>query len=290
MKARQLASPWGIDAFLPVTIFVGLFIVADIMLVSRPWFLAGDGLLLAMALPLCQCSLASIWATNRRTSPYLRFALPPAGAVVCWYVIIQILPWGANGLGSAAWAICVAIQAMAILIAIHLFRVAAVLLTPRGDDGTRPSSTDFTFNLRTLMLWTTVSAIVLGFVQYGRVHLGWSSQVAQWEFVAAMPVLGVFNGLLAVFWLWALIAKKWIGRCVRIAFVLMLIGSCGYLLPFLIDAFTGTTGRSGISRHETLVLAAGQTLVLVITLGVALAARFAKNKEPAGSLSTSDLR
>ena len=65
----------------------------------------------------------------------------------------------------------------------------------------RDQTNPFTFDLRALMLWTTVIALGFGFVQFGRAQWRWTAAVADWEFLGVMPMIGVFNALLGLLWL-----------------------------------------------------------------------------------------
>ncbi len=217
MKTNGVTRIWGTDAVGRLPLCVAFFLVADSFLISRAWFLEDNGLLLAMALPLSQCSLPAIWAACSGLSLYLRFAVPALGVVGCWYLLTQLLPWGLGEPASAAWALALTIQVLAITMAIQLYRLATNLTAQHDADANRPKRSRWSFDLRTLMLWTTVIAFGFGFIQFGRVQWLWTKGVADWEFLQAMPLIGVFNAVLAVLWLWAFATgnRQWRGRARR---------------------------------------------------------------------------
>jgi hypothetical protein len=197
-----------------IAVCAGLHILVDWVLTSQAWILS-DGLLVAtLALPLSQCSLCAIWAATSRRSLYLRFAAPVASTIACWYILTYCLPWGMDGSASAGWAVTLAAQTLVIVAAVGVYRRLCRRASPDAETEIEAGSLNvFAFDLRTLMLWTTVIGIGFGFIQFGRVEWSWSASVAQWEFIRAMPVLGLFNASVALLWLWALATGHWKSRC-----------------------------------------------------------------------------
>jgi hypothetical protein len=264
----QVANTRRSGAVGRVQICIGLFVVADLLLIRNAWFLAGDRLLVALALPLSQCSLVALWAACSRASPYLRFAAPPLAAVTSWYVLTQILPWGIGDPVSAAWAIALVVQMLAIIIAVQLGKHRTDLNERQAADESGASPSPLSFNIRTLMLWTTVIAVGFGFVQFGQSQWQWTADVAKSDFIKAIPIIGLFNAILAILWLWALAAGCWQWRSAKIGIVLLLVGLLGFSLSQVIGSIAGMTG---FSVHETFVMAAAQSVLLAGSLVVVLA-------------------
>lgn len=256
-----------------VAICVGFFVVADLLLISRAWFLEDEQLLVAMAVPLSQCSLATLWAARSRADPYLRFAAPLIVAIASWYVLTRILPWGIGEPASAAWALAIAIQTIAIVLMVNLYDRGCDLLTRRVSDGEGSTSKSkrapLAFDLRTLMLWTTVIAVAFGFAQYLRGRWQWTSSIADWEFFEAMPIVGLFNALVAVLWLWALALGSWQKRIIRAVAVLMLIGVLGLLMSSAVEWITGT---AAIEARDCLLLAGSQSVFVAGAIGLIMIA------------------
>lgn len=251
-----------------VAICVGFFVVADLLLISRPWFLEDRQLLIAMALPLSQCSLAAIWATSGRADPYVRFAVPLIAAITSWYVLTRILPWGIGEPASAAWALAIATQTLGIVLIVNLSQRVGDFFQRRDSpgDGTagKPNRAPFAIDLRTLMLWTTTIAIAFGFVQYGRTRWQWTSSIADWVFLEAMPIIGVFHALVAVLWLWALVAGSWQKRIAKTAVAAGLTGVLGSSMP---RAVAWATGTYAMQIPECLVSVFAQSLFVAIAIG-----------------------
>jgi hypothetical protein len=183
-------------------------------------------------------------------------------------VLTQILPWGIGESASAAWAIALVVQTLAIIIGIKLCNDVRDLTARQGADESEANPSRLSFNIRTLMLWTTVIAIGFGFVQFGQSQWQWTADIANWDFIKAIPFIGVFNAILAVLWLWALAVGSWQWRSAKIAIVLLLIGLLGFSLSHVIGWITGI---AGISVHETFVMAAAQSFLLAGSLAVVLA-------------------
>ena len=267
MRAKPAAKAVGTGVIGPLSICAGIHVLADLVLINRAWFLENESLLVAIALPLSQCSLAAVWAAcSRRSSPYLRFAMPISAAFGCWYVLGKLLPWGIGEDASAAWAIAIAVQMLATLMAIGLYKLTESFRQPKSVDADGANQTWFTFQLRTLMLWTTVVAIGFGFVQFGRSHWQWTAGVAKWDNLWAMPMIGMFNALMAFSWLWAFAVGRWQWRIAKTVVVTILIGVSGYSLSSLL----GWTAATTISHRQGMVLAISQSLFVIISLAVVL--------------------
>ena len=86
---------------------------------------------------------------------------------------------------SASWIIVFTTQTLAIVLTVNLYDRVRNLREQRGwCDGAaaNESVSPFAFDLRTLMLWTTVIAFALGFVQFARAKWQWTFSIADWEF------------------------------------------------------------------------------------------------------------
>ncbi len=273
MTTESVANPWQRNVLSPLAIGVGSFMVADVLLISRPWFLENEQLLVAMAVPVSQCSLAALWAASSRASLYSRFAAPLIGTIASWYVLTRILPWGIGEPASAAWALSLAIQTLAIVLIVNLYDRGCRFLARRGSrddvDASKSNRAPFAFDLRTLMLWTTAIALLLGFVQYARAEWQWTSNVADWVFIEAMPIIGLFNAFVGVLWLWALASGSWQKRSTKAAVVTLLIGVLGFLMSSAVDWATGT---NAVDVHDCLVLLVAQSVFVASGIGLVMIA------------------
>jgi hypothetical protein len=268
MTTEVFTRPWGRGELGALCVCGSIHISADLALMNQPWILSDQLEVAVLALPLSQCSLCAMWAATSRINPYVRFAVAFVGAVACWRVLTQILPFDASA--SAGWAAALAVQTLAIVTAIGLYHRVMNLAARRGTDGNRAKlSNVLAFDLRTLMLWTTVIGCGFGFIQYGRVQWHWTPTIVDWEYIEAMPMMGVFNACLGLLWLWALSLGKWQWRTAKILIVVWLSGSTSYVLPSILAWICGS---DVIGVHDGLVLGAAQSLYLVTTLAVVLIA------------------
>lgn len=275
MTAPRSAATARSEPTVAIAVCAGIHILADWILISQPWFLADEFLVATLALPISQCSLGAIWAATSRSSPYLRFAVPVVSVIACWFVVIHCSVTGTDERGSAGWAIALATQTLAIVVAIEVYRrIVHRGSTIASEDRGFGVPNVFAFDLRTLMLWTTVFGVGFGFVQFGRVEWSWSAAVAQWRYFRAMPVIGLFNTAVALLWLWATWHGQWRWRPVKVVAAALLVGVSGYALAPLLAWITGFTT---ISTKEGLVLLSAQSVYLVASLAVVaiVARRFA---------------
>jgi hypothetical protein len=248
----------------PVVAVIALHLVVDLLLISRAWFLDGDRLLLAVALPFSQCSLAVLWALYRAPNPFLRFAVPTLTFALGWQVLAKTLSWGLEEKASAAFAVLLAVQAMTLLVLCLLDRILPPLMGRGRTTVETGKAARWSFQLQTLILWTTVIGLALGFVQYGRAYWGWivnwseSTSIGFGEYARVTSSIGLFNASLAGLWMWALSYDGM--RCVlrvivaAVASALMARG-----LSPLIDWLSASLG---LGVRDTMVLAAWQSLLI----------------------------
>lgn len=239
-----------------------IHVVLDLFLISRSWYWTQTALIIVMAIPLCQLSLLTIWAGVVTNNPVLRLAVPILGIVSCWILMSRILPWGTGDPATAGWAVALLSQAATILVALGCF-----FYISRRASNDCPHTAATTFGVGTLMLWTTASALALGFVQFGRHHWQWTSSVFQWSLLSAMPIIGIINGLVAALWLWALRANGLVSLAVRIAASLQMTGGLALLGYY---ATTWITGNPVLDQGSFLLVICSQSIIISLSLAVAM--------------------
>jgi hypothetical protein len=189
---------------------------------------------------------------------------PLIGAAVCWYVLSRQLAWGIGEPASAAWAVLIGVQTLMIVTLIHVYQRARLGNAKKGVGRSR-----FAFDLKTLILWTMAVAIVLAAVQYGHWRLRWTTDVADWEYFDAMPMLGMFNAIVAAGWLWALASGSWQKRLLKLAITLFSVAVLVYVLFSVVNKMIVAPG---ISLLELSLITISQSLVIASTLAIVLAA------------------
>ena len=230
----------------------GLFMVADVVLITQPFFLYEGRQLIALSIPLAQVSLIAIWSVLSQSSLYLRFGVPFVTLIVCWLVLTCILPWGIGEPASAAWGLELVIQLLVIVAAVTVFAVRSV-----GRKRLRIS-------MQGMIMWTTFVALAFGFIQYGRAKWQWGEEVTRWEFLNAIPLIAVFHAVVALLVLWVVAEKhSALVRAVRAITAIALITGSAFLVAIAADWLTGGPPIRG---KETLILALGQMLLIAITL------------------------
>ena len=221
-------------------IWFGCIAVADFCLLSQALFLHGDGVLLAVAIPFGQCSLAAIYGATTRANAYVRFAIPPIGVVVSWWLLYQTFQWGLNDQVSAAWAVAMTMQTIVIILSIKLYHVASDMMARRRSEEISLDRSRAAFGVRSLILLTTVCGLGFGFMKLGHTRWGWSGEIADWEYLRAMPIVACANALVAMLCLWSLVAGTSKQRVRRILFIPVPIFLTGRATPYLIEMATGS--------------------------------------------------
>jgi len=274
MTTRQLSKPLSLQTFGPAVACACVHIVADMALRNQAWFLTNRMLMLALALPLSQCSLCAIWAATSRVNLYVRFAVPFVATIACWFVLTHFLPWGIDRDSSAGWVVTMAVQSVVIVATVDLYqRVQASLSKRKGNSSFADRPNALSFDLRTMMMWTTIIALSFGFVQFGRIAYSWSGgAIARWEYIMAMPAIGLFNALVALLWLWVITAGCWKWRSIRFSMAATLIGVASYALPYLLGWLTI---RGIIEARDGYLLGVAQSIYLLASFAIfAIAASY----------------
>ena len=250
-----------------LVVIVAVHVALDLALSRYSWFWNQPMLMVALAMPLSQTALLTMWAAVVSNSPVLRFAVPAFGTVSCWYLLSLILPWGQGEEATAAWAIALVVQVATIFVAVGCHRLSRALLLPRKSElGDMRRMQPFTFGLRTVMLWTTVVGLGFGFIQFGRQSWQWTAGVFQWELLGAVPIIGVTNGLVAVLWLWALSTGGLASQTAKIMNVVLIASGLAALQCYATEWITGTLV---INLYESLILVAAQSVILWASLVLA---------------------
>ena len=250
-----------------LAICVAAFIFANVLLAFLPWFPNELIVLIMLSIPLSQCSLVVLWAATTKDHPVMRFVWPAVVIVASWFVLMRIMPWGVGEPASAGWAMALLIQILAIfgMVKIHGLSKGRRLDMDFGESS--HSSSGLGYDLRTLMLWTTIIALTFGFIQYARVRWGWSASVADWEYIALMPLFAFFNALLAVIWAWALgersRQRRFIGMMIAPLMVGILVIATAYASDWMV-------GIDGLTIRQLSILAAVESVLIAGTIALLL--------------------
>lgn len=257
-------------AFLPtpsLVSLVGVHLVLDLALISRSWFWSQPAIMIALAIPLSQLALLTIWAAVVSSNPLLRFVVPIFGIAACWFLMSRILPWGTGEAASAGWAIALVVQVITVLVAVECFRLIRNLFLAgeKNLERTR-NARQIRFGIRTLMLWTTVVGLGFGFIQFGQQNWQWTAGVFKWELLSAMPIIGITNGLVAALWLWAFAIGGQASRGGRILTSLAATGGLAFLSCYTTKWVTGT---SVLSLDGSFIVLAAQSVTISLSLAIA---------------------
>lgn len=243
-------------------ILVGIHLALDLILISRAWWWNQSSLLIAVAIPLSQLTLLTFWAAVESSRAWLRFFVPTVGMAGCWWLMSRILPWGTGEAASAGWAIALVVQVVIVFVsAAHTSRAGRPAVAEDSEQERAASS--MRFGVGSLMLWTTVFGLGLGFIQFGQYYWKWTTAVFQWELLGAMPIIGLANGLLAALWFWVF-ASVGIARLVfRLVSGVGLTGVLTVVASYATELATGTVA---LSVNEFMVLLAAQSIILLASL------------------------
>lgn len=241
----------------------GYFIFANLWLINDAWILNSEQTAAALGVPFSQCSLIAFWAVASRTKLVARFALTILNTLVCWYTMTQIFYWGIGDPTSAAWAITLCTQVLMVAFAAHVFLVTCQELNRLETKAAFRIQSYISFDLRTLMLWTTTFAVGFGFIQWGRIQFGWSGSIAEWPHVQGMPLIGIFNAAIALLMAWISQAATWTQIALRLGIAASLMAVICFALPYTITLATGT---NGLDSGEIVWLAISQGVHLLVAL------------------------
>ncbi len=252
-----------------LVVLVGVHLALDLALISRSWFWSQPILIAALAIPLSQLALLTIWAAVVSCNAILRFVVPILGIAACWFLMSRILPWGTNEAASAGWAIALVVLVITVFVAVKCFRLIRHLRPANEEDleGNGPPG-QIRFGLSAVMLWTTAVGLGFGFIQFGQRYWQWTAGIFEWELLGAMPIIGITNGLVAALWLWTFatggLARA--RRAVRIAISLVLTGGLA-LLEY--HATQWVTGTPVLNLTGFFIFLAVQSVVISLSLAIA---------------------
>jgi len=247
-----------------------IHLVIDLVLVVvRPWEFGESSrlsemlMLFALAVPFAQASLVCLLATRLRLPLYGRFVVGIIGGFGVWFVTVKVLPnASATGAESGGWATCVATQIALMSAAVaarSLPRDLFAALSANADESARRR---FQFGVGSLLIWTTLVAVLLGLGQVIAARLDWNRAVTGWEYFYFCPVLGSCNAVYALLVVLSLSRRRRTIVWICVASVTIAILSC--FQPLVFTFIFGDTG--GIDYVATLILACTQAALLYATL------------------------
>lgn len=250
-----------------LAMLVGVHLALDLTLIGRSWFWSQPILMIALAIPLSQLALLTVWAAVVSSNSLLRFVVPILGIAACWFFLSRILPWGTGEAASAGWAIVLVVQVITVFVAVGCFRQIRYLrpADEKNPEG-KSNPSQIRFGMSTIMLWTTAVGLGFGFIQFGQRYWQWTAGIFEWELLGAMPIIGITNGLVAALWLWAFATGGLARRGVRIATSLVLIGGLALLECYSTKWATGT---SVLNLDGFFIVLAAQSVMISLSLAIA---------------------
>ncbi|MGI9469982.1 MAG: hypothetical protein ACR2NZ_00530 [Rubripirellula sp.] len=259
-QRRATKVSWG------AVVCIAYYVIVTLLLINNALFLEEELSWIAMAIPISQCSLVAVWAVTAKRSIALRFAGTILNTILCWYTLSNLLFWGIGDSASAAWAIALLTQVLMIVGVLHISSVTRRATSSEVTEKRFQPQAYVSFDLRTLMLWTTTFAIGFSFVQFGRIRWGWTGNIANWPHVEAMPLIGLFNAALGIAWLWASQSRNWKSRGLRWPITAVAAAGLSLALPRLIATVTGSYS---LTTTASTLIAVVQSIHLLIGFSLA---------------------
>jgi hypothetical protein len=115
------------------------------------------------------------------------------------------------------------------------------------------------------MLWTTVVGLAFGFIQFGIRYWHWTDAVFQWEYLAAMPIIGVINGLVAAMCLWAFANGGLARLFARLLTAVVVAGGLAVLQCYSTEWIAGVTV---MTMKASFIVVAAQSFFISVSLAV----------------------
>jgi hypothetical protein len=211
---------------------------------------------LAIAFLLAHCNLIAIWWASTSFGPKARTLVAALCCFGLWLLLIQLLSTAQeSGLAAVSWAVCLASQ-------VALTGLAATVLELVTNY--QSAAARNRFSLRSMLIWTTVVAVVLGISGAIAGRSGFKlSDVPDWEFFSQIQCFGVASAALAIGVYCSLrLPQTW---SARFYFCLATIVAFTIATPlWLVAVFAEDVGAF---VTEIVWLVTGQGLFLVATLG-----------------------
>ena len=128
----------------------GLFLLADLLVVTRAWSNEDEVFVFVIALLFAQCSLVTFLAMTRNLPEIIRYAAPTVATGGCVFVLMKLLPIGVGSDALAQIILLMAGHAMATMLGTALHRQWHEKQLLR-----------LTFSISTLVTWTTLVAVLI---------------------------------------------------------------------------------------------------------------------------------
>ena len=275
-------SPVTTTQYLGRCLCVLYYCAAIPALINSPLILTNNHYAFAMGIPLSLCSLVAVWSMLSSRSLLLRFAVTIFVTSICWHALTQLVWWGSGDPASAAWAFSTFLQMLIVMGTIHFAGVHKFLRCNDAGEHQSRQSSKLTFDLRTLGLWTTTSAIVFLFIQYSAQRHEWNGNQRIWPHLTAMAWVGLLNATCALACLWVSQQNGYRMQVLRCLAVAILTLAASMVLPTLMSL---TCETQILSRGEAISLLSSQLANLLVAF--CLFSKFeAPQSQPHKTLST----
>ncbi len=231
-------------------------------LITAGWQIQGDVDVCLLGIPFGQGSLIAIWGALSRLPSYVRFLVGLGALAAAWFSAAMILDASATKPEGAGWAVMFVTQAALVVAVIQAVRFAR-WIRERRRNAESVDGRAYQYGVGTLLVWTTVAAVVLATLKWAWTSLGWSVEIVRWQYFFFCPLIGVFNAACALAVLWSLLGRRW-WLIARIIGGIIVVGSLGALLPAALAAIFGETG--GVDLVTALIMIGSQGFWLYATL------------------------
>jgi hypothetical protein len=147
-------------------------------------------ILLAIAAPLAMSSLIALWWSCSRLPSYSRTLISATICVLCWALLIGLLPnVDLSSPIAACWGLSLLTQ-----VALTAFGATLVQRVTAPAERHAPSR----FSLAFLFLWTAVVAAMLGGGRWIASFAGWTTaDILGWEYLLQLEVLAASSAVLS---------------------------------------------------------------------------------------------
>ena len=237
------------------------------VLINSPLILTNHEYAFAMGIPLSLCSLVAVWSVLSSRNLLLRFAGPILVILMCWHAVTQLVWWGIGDPASAAWAFSFFLQIAILLGTMHFAGFAEAIRSSRHGERRSRHRIKFTFELRTLGLWTATSAIVFLFIQLGVQRHEWNGSQRIWPHLTAMVWVGLLNAICALACLWATRRNGYRTQLLRCLTVVIFTLAASTALPTLMSL---TCETQILRKGEAICLMSSQLINLLIAFSLHL--------------------
>lgn len=260
MTSRRQARPGTTSRVLRHAVWsVHVFAFAYIAFQSN--YLGNERRTLAIGFLVGQCSVLTVIATLGYVDRWRSVLMPWLVGGITWFGISRVFMWGSDEEISVTWLFGIIVT---VLITIAVVRLLDVCVLASAASGNSDLITPKRFLLSTLMIWTTIAAVLFAIPSFGQRLRLWDTTAIDGQMLSLMLCVGIAFAVTSAACVWSVAKPRPLSVVLRLSVAALFTAAVAITMHRIAEAFGSPGGPKPTS--ELRVFGAHATTVALTML------------------------